>query len=303
MNDYLVYTFTLSPMGDEAADMLVALLADIGFEGFQQTDRSLLAYLPRGIDAEDAVRGVVDAFPLPGVSVSCSEEPLAPQDWNARWEAEGFRPIEMGTRCLVCKPGQEAGLGPHDYTLFIEPRMAFGSGAHATTRAIVAQLLSIPLDTLRCLDMGCGTGILAICMALRGANQVVAIDIDPLCVGNTRHNLALNAVDGVEVRLGDATAIEGEFDVIVANIHRNIICHDMPVYARHLAPHGRLLLSGFFPEDLPVVRQTAEAEGLVCTHFQEEGEEGREEDTPKTAPHFSWVVASFERRADSPQKV
>lgn len=303
MNDYFVYTFTLSPMGDEAAEMLVALLADIGFEGFQQTDSGLLAYLPRGIDAEDAVRGVVDNFPLPGVSVSWSAEPLAPQDWNARWEAEGFRPIEMGSRCLVCKPGQEAGLDPHDYTLFIEPRMAFGSGTHATTRALVAQLLSFPLAQLRCLDMGCGTGILAICMALRGANQVVAIDIDPQCVENTRHNLALNTIDGVDVRQGDAAAIEGEFDIIVANIHRNIICHDMPVYARHLAPHGRLLLSGFFPEDLPIVRQAAEAEGLMCTHFQEECEEGREEDAAKTAPHSSWVVANFERGANTAQKM
>lgn len=286
MQDYLVYTFTLTPSTEDAMEILIALLGDMGFEGFQQTDRALLAYIPRGLDEAPAVREMADSFPLRGVRLDWSSAPLVPRDWNALWEAEGFRPIEIEGLCLICKPGQEAARGPHDYTLFIEPRMAFGSGSHATTRALVARLLATPLAPLRCLDMGCGTGILSICMAKRGASQIMAIDIDPLCVENTRHNLAINAVTGVDVRLGDATAIEGEFDVIVANIHRNIICHDMPTYARHLAPGGCLIVSGFFCEDFPAVREAAAREGLACTllHSAPDGE-------------AQWAVATFKQPA------
>lgn len=282
MQDYLVYSFTLAPMSDVAAEVLIAYLGDVGFDGFQQTATTVEAYIPRSMADDQAVRAVVEAYPLPDVVVSYELRALPQCDWNEQWERDGFQPIEIGTLCLIGKPGHETPR-QHDYHILLEPRMAFGSGTHATTRLLTELILRDAFSGQRCLDMGCGTGILAICLSLRGASEVVAIDIDEGCVENTRHNCRLNDVDNVQPICGDASAIEGMFDVIVANIHRNIICQDMPVYASHLAPAGRLIVSGFFSDDSPFVRAVAGDEGLTETfHTVSEGD----------AP---WVVATYER--------
>ena len=270
MDAYLVYTFTLCPMREEAAEVLAALLTEEGFEGFEFTDTGLVAYIPALLQPACLPLQAMEEME---VEVSYTVRPLPQEDWNARWETEGFRPIVIGSLCALHKPADYVG-EEVAYDILIEPRQAFGSGTHATTRMLVERLLTSELTGRRCLDMGCGTGVLAICMALRGAAQVTAIDIDPDSVANARHNALLNGLEAkVDVHLGDASAIEGVYDCIVANIHRNIIVADMPVYAAHLAEGGQLLVSGFFAEDAEAVEAAAMAVGCSL-RFRQADEEG-----------------------------
>lgn len=256
-------------MREEAAEVLAALLTEEGFEGFEFTDSGLVAYIPAMLQPTGLPLQVMEEME---VEVSFTICPLPQEDWNARWEAEGFRPIVIGSLCALHKPADRVGEGVA-YDILIEPRQAFGSGTHATTRMLVERLLTSELIGLRCLDMGCGTGVLAICMALRGAAQVTAIDIDPDSVANARHNALLNGLETqVDVHLGDASAIEGVYDCIVANIHRNIIVADMPIYASHLAEGGQLLVSGFFAEDAEAVETAAATVGLRPAHRQADEE-------------------------------
>lgn len=278
MNDYLVYSFALTPMSEVMTEVLIALLAEEGFEGFEQTPTGIEAYIPAGETPQ---------IPhLPGVTLRYTVAPLPHTDWNATWEQEGFQPIIVGSLCTIHKPSDLVDSTAVEYDILIEPCQAFGSGGHATTRMLVEQLLSTDLTGMRCLDMGCGTGILTICMALRHAAHTMAIDIDPDSVANARHNIALNGLahadahtqmpprTGARVTVveGDATAIEGVFDLIVANIHRNIILADMPTYVAHLAPGGCLLLSGFYADDAPTIIAAARTLGLQHTHTQTDDE-------------------------------
>lgn len=275
MQQYLVYTFSLSPMADEAADILSALLLDLGFDSFEQTPTGLDAYLPAEQAADTAPRleVLLDRWPLAHVAVSCACRTLEQRNWNEQWETEGFRPIEIPGLCVIRKPDDtEAAARARalPYDILVEPRMAFGSGTHATTAQLVEILLRRDVRGTRCLDMGTGTGILAICMARRGARRVVGIDIDEASVENARHNCRLNGcAEDVDVRLGDAAAIEGEFDLVAANIHRNIIVADLPAYAAALAPGGHLLCSGFFADDVPLIEEAAAPLGLEPARRQE----------------------------------
>lgn len=275
MQQYLVFTFSLSPMTDEAADILSALLLDLGFDSFEQTPSGLAAYLPaeQADEAKSQLEVLLANWPLTDVAVTYTCAALEQRDWNEQWETEGFRPIEIDGLCVIRKPDDaEAAAVARSvpYDILVEPRMAFGSGTHATTAQLVEILLRRPLQGLRCLDMGTGTGILAICMARAGASRVVGIDIDEASVENARHNCQLNGcADVVEVLLGDAAAIEGEFDLVVANIHRNIIVADLPAYVAALAHGGRLLCSGFFADDVPVIEAAATPLGLTLAYRQE----------------------------------
>lgn len=282
MKQYSVYTFTLSPMTDEAGDILAALLLDLGFDSFEQTATGLAAYLPAEAEdgADSGVEALLEAWPLPHVAVNYTRQRLEQRDWNAQWEAEGFQPIEIAGLCRIHKPADTNAAAPVPYDIVVEPRMAFGSGTHATTAQLVELLLRRPLGGLRCLDMGTGTGILAICMAKRGAAHVVAIDIDEASAENALHNCRLNGCDGVEVLLGDASAIAGTFDLVVANIHRNIIVADLPRYAASLAEGGRFVCSGFFADDVPPIESAAAPLGLSLVHRQERD---------------GWVVLEFQK--------
>lgn len=279
--NYLVYHFRLTPADPVAIELLPAVLADVGFDSFEQTDEGVEAYVDAdAAPCEAVLRDALEHFPLRAadLGIAYTVSPLADQNWNEQWEREHFEPIVLDGLCVI--HDTRHAVAPQPYDLVINPRMAFGSGTHATTSMLVRRLLTADLSRLDCLDMGCGTGILAICMARRGAASVTAIDIDPHSAANARDNCALNAVPQVRVLEGDAAAIDADFDLIVANIHRNIIIADLPVYAAHLRPRGALLLSGFFGADVPAIEAAARPLAL------------RLADTESTD---DWTVCRFEK--------
>ena len=263
MKEYSVYTFRLSPMNDEAAELLGYLLMDDGFEGVEQTEDGIKAYrereTSRGFDPNVLMKSGV----FNDIEVSCHEEKLTDEDWNLIWETEGFTPIVIDGICTIRRPDQKVDGPKTKYEILIRPRMAFGSGTHETTRMLVRWILTHSFDGQRCLDMGCGTGILAICLSKRGAGKVMAIDVDPASVENSRKNALLNEVNQIEIIEGNADSIEDSYNFIVANIHRNIIVNDLPAYVRHLSDGGRLAVSGFFVDDEPIVQHAAENCGLT----------------------------------------
>lgn len=260
MQTYDVFSFQITPADDNSREIVMALLAAAGFDSFQETDKGCDAYIPSGEMTQAQMDTLLADFQLPDIHISYTAGQLEQRDWNKQWEQEGFEPIVIDGLCSIHKPEQQVATQPFD--IVINPRMAFGSGTHETTSQLVELLLTSDLHGKSCLDMGCGTGILAICMAKAGAAQVTAIDIDEFSVENTRENLCLNHIANAEVLHGDASAISGNFDLIVANIHRNIIIADAPTYAQHLTTEGTLMVSGFFKEDLPLVTRHLEQCGL-----------------------------------------
>ena len=245
---YLYADITVTPYSEITCDVLTALLGEIGFDSFEMTDTGIKAYIPKEQFDEANLQATLGDLFIPDVSCTYTLHNLENKDWNAEWEQNSFDPIlerEFGIR--------------------LNPRMAFGSGFHETTYQITSFLLQQDFTAQRVLDMGTGTGVLGIAMAMRGAQEVVAIDIDEFSVANAQDNFALNNIDNVSVLLGDASAIEGEFQTIVANIHKNILTADLPTYVQHLAPHGTLILSGFFTDDVPEMTKAAAQYNLSVT--------------------------------------
>ena len=269
---YLSATFRLSgeqllpEMKETALDLVAGLCGDAGFESFETAGDTLVGYVQDDLLDRALLDELLAAFPMPGVTVDYELQEAEYKDWNAAWEAEGFEPIVVGDRCVI-----------HDLRHLPEPvadgvvevaidaRMAFGSGTHATTRMMVEQLLSMELGGLRVLDCGCGTGTLSIVASKCGAGGVVAYDIDEWSVENTRHNAALNGVDNIEVLCGDShvlSKVSGVFDVVLANINRNILLADLPAMRKVLADGGRVVVSGFYESDAPALVEAASALGL-----------------------------------------
>lgn len=274
---YNVWKFSIEPFSEVASDVLCALLADVGFDSFQQTEDGVEAYILQSCDMESSqIDAIIREFPFEDTSISYSMAEMENKDWNEEWEKNGFEPICIPGLCVI--HDAQHSVKPEPFDILLQPRMAFGSGTHETTSQLTELLLRRNFAGKACLDMGCGTGILAICMALSKADYVAAIDIDEFSVENTRFNASLNGTDGrIKVYHGDAAAIsqaaadtpQGKFDLIVANIHRNIIVNDLHVYVQYLTPGGSLIVSGFFTDDIPTIKSAAEGQGLHLVHQQD----------------------------------
>lgn len=267
---YLEFTFHTQPCTETANDVLCAVLGEVGFESFVEQPDGLAAYIQKDLYDEDNVRQAVADFPLPDTTVTYSYVEAEDKDWNEEWEKNFFQPIVIGDRCVVHSTFH------HDvpqvpYDIVINPQMAFGTGHHETTSSILGELLEADLKGKSVLDMGCGTSILAILASMRGAGKVTAIDIDDWCVNNSRDNIALNGISNITVELGDASLLNGRepFDVVIANINRNILLQDMPAYAACMKKGSELYISGFYTEDIPVLREKAESLGMEYVHHRE----------------------------------
>lgn len=270
MNDYTEVRLTLEPYpGEDATDLLAGMLGDIGFESFVPDSTGLTAYVAAGAFDDEAFRTVLDDFPY-DCTVSAETTLVKGRDWNEEWERNYFKPIVVGDRCVV-HSSFHTDVPEAEYDIVIDPKMAFGTGHHATTSLILTQLLSMELEGRSLIDMGTGTAILAILAAMRGASPVTGVEIDPDAHANALENVALNGHSEIRLILGDASALDGvaAADVFLANINRNVITADIDTYAAHLKPGGTMLLSGFYVDDIPVVTEAADRAGLVVESFTE----------------------------------
>ena len=287
----------LQPFSETASDLLSAELAEIGFESFSPAEDGLLAYIQQSEWDEDRMRQVVEGFCLPEVTISYSRTEAPDEDWNQVWEEEGFQPIMIPQASIVVHDVKHTDVPPAEYDILITPRLAFGTGSHQTTRLILRTLAQLDLKGKHVIDAGTGTGILAIMAIKRGAASVFAYDIDEWSVENTKDNLLLNHIQtlsdsplkgekqkvsplrgglegSVAVVCGDSSVLEGreQADLLIANINRNILLADLPRFAKAVKEKGKMILSGFYLADVPVLVEATVQHGfsLLRTESEEE---------------------------------
>ena len=254
---YIGVHFTFKPL-EPVRDILIAELSQAGFESFVETESGLTAYIPKK-DWDKKRLDAVYILQNTSFDIHYSTEEIAPVNWNETWE-KNFKPIRIDDTVHIRAPFHEKANLPYD--ILIEPKMSFGTGHHETTHLMVQHLLKLDVTGKSVLDMGCGTGVLAILASMRGATQLDAIDIDPWCYENSLENVAKNHCKNIAVYQGDATAIKNTYAVIIANINRNILLQDIATYVKHLQKGGKLLLSGFYVEDIPLIDAEATRHGL-----------------------------------------
>ena len=267
---YFEVTFTTSPCNETVNDVVSALAGEIGFESFVEWENGVQAYIQQNLFDEEALKSMVADFPLPDTTVEYTIAEAEDKDWNEEWEKNFFQPIVIGDRCCIHSTFHK-DTPQTEYEILINPQMAFGTGHHETTSSIISELLEADLQGKSVLDMGCGTSILAILASMRGADPITAIDIDDWCVNNSRDNIALNGIENITVEWGDANLLKGRepFDVIIANINRNILLADMAQYAACMHSGSELFMSGFYVEDIPVIQEKAESLGMEFIHHRE----------------------------------
>lgn len=283
---YYEVDFTMKPCTQDAQDILSALAGEAGFETFEETATGLKGYVQQALFDEDTLQQVLEGFPFENVTLSYSIQEAEDKDWNEQWEQEGFEPIiiklppSKGKGNLIIHDGRhlpsDNNLQPSSIMIEIDAHLAFGTGTHETTRMICGMLLDMQLDGLRVLDCGCGTGILGICALKVGAASVVGYDIDEWSADNTRHNAVINRVDDRLTALcGDANVLSGfsaEFNVVLANINRNILLNDMERFRNVMAPHAQLVLSGFYKNDCALLESKAQTLGLSLKATRSDGD-------------------------------
>ena len=270
MNDYFKIRFDLNPCTETETDVLAALLCDAGFESFEPDMSGVSAYIRKELYDVTSVNDAVAAYPFSS-SIKISEELIEGKDWNEEWERNYFKPIVFDGRCVVHSSFHK-DYPKAEYDIVIDPKMAFGTGNHSTTYLMISEILKLDLQGKEVLDMGCGTAVLAILARMKGASRVVAIDIDEWAYNNARENIRLNHTEDIEVGLGGAEKIAGygTFDIIFANINRNILINDMHLYARSLRQGGLLYMSGFYTEDIPAIEAECEKNGIKLLSHSEQ---------------------------------
>ncbi|MBD5414731.1 MAG: 50S ribosomal protein L11 methyltransferase [Bacteroides sp.] len=263
MNDYTELRLDFTPCNADITDVMAALLADEGYESFVADERGLTAYIRANQYSDAAVDAALEQLPF-DAEVRRSTLLVEGQDWNHEWEKNYFKPIVVGNRCVI-HSSFHTDVPSAEYDIVIDPKMAFGTGHHATTSQVISALLDLDLTGKTVIDMGSGTGILAILAAMRGAAKVSAIEIDTPAWENALENLALNGVEQrVTMLNGDASLLPevAKADVFLANINRNIITADLAAYVDACNPGAEIILSGFYEADIPVIMAVAEPLGL-----------------------------------------
>lgn len=252
-------------MNQVASDLLIAQLGDLGFDSFCELDNGFEAFIP----SRDYKSEVLNQLELPfeDVQLSFDSEVIPDQNWNKVWEENYFKPIVIGNDCVVRSSFHEPVEGIK-HEILIDPEMAFGTGHHSTTSLMIQHILETDVEDKSVLDMGCGTGILGMLCSKCGSQSVLGIDIDEWAYNNAVKNLGLNHVENMEIRIGGAELLTNQhFDIVLANINRNILLQDIQHYVKVLKPGGLLMLSGFYTEDLAVINEETQKQQLsYMTH-------------------------------------
>lgn len=266
---YLVAEFKIEcqdGMIQIARDLLTDALGEAGFETFEDTEEGIKGYVQESLFDENAMNDVISNFMLPDVTINANIQEAEYKNWNEEWEEAGFERININDSITIYDARHDDGNGiASGISIGIETKQAFGTGTHETTRMIVSTLLNIDIKGKRVLDCGCGTGILGIAASKLGASEVVGYDIDEWSSENAIHNAELNGVGNMKVMLGDASvlkSVEGKFDVVLANINRNILLADMPAFVSVMADDSLLILSGFYASDVDLLIEKASSLGL-----------------------------------------
>lgn len=266
---YFEVDFQLSPLSQDACDILAALTADAGFESFEETQHGIRGYVQQPLLDRQALEDIVNNFPIMGTNIIYTINKAEDKDWNEQWEQEGFEPIIVGNNRLAIHDGRHLPSQPADISVEIDARLAFGTGTHETTQMICEWMLDMPMKGLRVMDAGCGTGILGIVALKLKAIHVTAYDIDEWSSDNTRHNAVINRVDSqLSVYCGDASLLDSktaDYDLVLANINRNILLNDMPRFCQIMKQDAKLILSGFYTEDIPLLEARGKELGLTLT--------------------------------------
>ena len=286
---YFEVDFTISPYSADASDVLAAMAGEAGFETFEETETGLKGYVQQSLFDVSVLNAALEDFPFEDTTVSYDIQEAEDRDWNEQWEQEGFEPIVISNN-LVINDGRhlpdDSLFATHSSQLTsieIDAKLAFGTGTHETTRMICSTLLDLfghlsPLSSLhsplRVLDCGTGTGILSICALKLGAQEAIGYDIDEWSVDNARHNAVINQVDErFTSLLGDASIlnkVEGTFDLVMANINRNILLNDMPQFVSKMNADATLILSGFYTDDCQTLIEKAQTLGLTLQQQKED---------------------------------
>lgn len=256
--DFIEVTLQVNP---DFADILTAELGELGFDAFVDTENGFSAYIDEDRFSQTALEETLERYS--GLTqISYTTQKIERQNWNEEWE-RNFEPLFIGDQVSVRASFHEKPEAAK-YDIVINPKMSFGTGHHETTTLMIENQLALDHQGKRVLDMGCGTGILAIMAGELGASEIVAVEIEDWTVENARENAAINNYTQIDVRLGGAETIAGDqpYDIVLANINRNVLLDDMPAYTDVLKSGGTLLLSGFYTEDLPILQSRAEALGL-----------------------------------------
>jgi len=256
---YLAYHFSVEPK-ELGSEILIAELGEKPFESFIETDNGFSAYIQKELWTEDILNDIY-LLSSPEFTISFIVEEIEQVNWNEEWE-KNFEPIDVDGKCHVRAPFHPKTNAEFD--IVIEPKMSFGTGHHETTYMMIQHLLEIDITNKKTLDMGCGTSILAILAEMKGAKPIDAIDIDNWCYLNSIENAERNNCHEITVYEGDANLLKDKnYDVIIANINRNILLNDMQQYVDSLKKDGILLLSGFYTEDIPFIDASCTEKGLT----------------------------------------
>lgn len=273
MNDYIQVDFVLEPHNEIEVDILDALLCEGNFESFVATDNGVSAFIKKELYTAGIIENAINQYPFSS-KISWSEQIIIGKDWNEEWEKNFFKPMVIAGRCVIHSTFHN-DYPKLEYDITIDPKMAFGTGHHSTTNLIVSELLSMNLNGCRVLDMGAGTGILSIVSILHGAKSALGVEIDEAAYVNALENIELNRVNNeITILHGDASVISSydseSFDIVLANINRNVILNDIDKYSRVLRRGGYMLLSGFYYDEVSMVAGAAANYGMEFDSSKED---------------------------------
>lgn len=266
--NFIQVNFIIEPFEEYLSDVLASELGELGFDSFLPTFNGLEAFIPAELYSEARLNELLSNF-IFEATIEYKAITVETINWNEEWEKHYFEPIIIDNECIIHSSFHK-DIPKLKYDIVIDPKMSFGTGHHETTSLMIGEILKMDVKGLNILDMGCGTSVLAILAAMRGAARITAIDIDAWCVENSIENIELNHVKGIEVAMGDAQLLKGlRFDVIIANINRNILLNDIETYAACLDSGGELYMSGFYKEDIALIEAEASRNNLKLDYFVE----------------------------------